>query len=169
MREIQRESGLSSGALYDYFENKDAIVIALAEQLLSLPSALLAAAADAPDPLAALLLVLERMRVSIGALNSNGGGLGVRIQFFAEATYEDSPSRETAQRLLGGIVEDVARALRAAAAAGVLRENADPQALAHAVTALLQGVVLQLAVGLELDLEAYFAAARSLLESQRAA
>lgn len=167
MREIQRESGLSAGAIYDYFESKEAIVLALAQELLALPEALLAAAANAPDPLAALELVLERMRVNLAALHAGGGTLGVRVQFLAEATVE-SPFRDMAQRFVGGIAEATAHALRAARDAGTLRADADPEALAHALTALVQGLVVQLAIGLEIDIERYFASVRSLLGSVRA-
>jgi len=167
MREIQRESGLSAGALYDYFESKEAIVLALGERLLAPPSALLAVAAGARDPLAAIELVLERMRVQFAALHAAGGTLEVRVQFLAEATFE-SPFREMAQEFVGGITGAVATALRAARAAGTLRADADPDVLAQALTALVQGLVVQLAVGLDVDIERYFATIRTLLESQRA-
>lgn len=167
MREIQRESGLSAGALYDYFESKDAIVLALGEKLLAPPTALLAAAADARDPLAAIQLVLERMRVNLAAVHGAGGTLEVRLQFLAEATVP-SPFREMAQEFVGGVTEAVATALRAASAAGTLRADADPDVLAQALTALVQGLVVQLAVGLDVDIERYFATIRTLLESQRA-
>jgi len=167
MREIQRESGLSAGALYDYFESKDAIVVALGEKLLAPPTALLAAAADARDPLAAIQLVLERMRVNLAAVHAAGGTLEVRLQFLAEATVE-SPFRGMAQEFVGGVTEAVATALRAANTAGTLRPEADPDVLAQALTALVQGLVVQLAVGLDVDIERYFATIRTLLESQRA-
>jgi AcrR family transcriptional regulator len=167
MREIQRESGLSAGALYDYFESKEAIVLALGEKMLAPPSALLAAAANAHDPLAAVELVLERIRVNIAALHAAGGTLEVRVQFLAEATV-DSPFREMAQQFAGEMTEAVATALRAASTAGTLRADADPEMLAQALTALLQGLVVQLAIGLDIDIERYFATIRTLLESQRA-
>ena len=166
MREIQRESGLSAGALYDYFESKEAIVLGLGERMLAPPSALLAAAADARDPLAAIQLVLERMRANLAALRAGGGTLEVRVQFLAEATVE-SPFREMAQQFVGDITEGVATALRAASAAGTLRADADPDVLAQALTALVQGLVVQLAIGLDVDIERYFATIHTLLESQR--
>ena len=91
----------------------------------------------------------------------------MRVQFLGEATVE-SPFREMAQQFVGGITEAVATALRAASAAGTLRTDADPDVLAQALTALVQGLVVQLAVGLDVDIERYFATLRTLLESQRA-
>src|SRR5579862_7179517 len=88
MRDIQAECGLSTGTLYGHFESKEAIVLAIGEQILAPPRGLLALAAGAPDPLAALDLVLERTRVGLAALHAQGGVLGVRVQFFAEATRE---------------------------------------------------------------------------------
>ena len=162
MRDICSTSGLSAGAVYHYFESKDAIALALAEELLGQQVEALDALQDESDPVRALSSLMDQMLSNLAELDRAGQPLGLRLQFLAEATHAAQYRgfvREGMERILAGL----ASALRRAQVAGRLSADGDPDALAATLVALYQGLLLQLSVGVPTDVDRYAGAVRALM------
>lgn len=160
MQDLFAESGLSSGSFYRYFENKEDVIAAIAEENLLAVTALLrdlvlAAPERSPgEALAAVLEVIQR-----GNRENQLGAMAVLT--WAEALR--SPTlRDRFTELLGRMRRDLARLLAKQQAAGGLPADADPTALAKLFLAVVPGAILQLALFGERDLNGVPAAARAM-------
>jgi AcrR family transcriptional regulator len=158
MQDLFVESGLSSGSFYRYFENKDDVIAAIAEENLLAVTALvrdlvLADPERAPgDALAAVLDTIARRN-----RENHLGAMAVLT--WAEALR--SPAlRDRFTDLLGRMRRDLARLLATHQAEGRLSTDADPAALAKLFVAVVPGAILQLALFGERDLHGVAAAAR---------
>ncbi|WP_204249333.1 TetR/AcrR family transcriptional regulator [Frondihabitans sp. PAMC 28766] len=138
MPDIVEKSGLSVGAIYRYFTGKDEIVRAICEQgAQSLPGELTAPAIRA---------FLEEVQT----LSKQRGHAQLVAQIYAEAAV--SPD-------VAGIVRTQLDEVRARLAALVPeRDAADARRMAVAFAALCQGYSLQMAVGVDVDVDAATAA-----------
>lgn len=160
MQEIADEAGLSAGALYRYFDGKQALVEALAT-------------AGREQKRGAL----RRLRVGGGV-----GALADAISTMLEPLH--APEADAAVRLdvrlwgealdheelravvageLDALMRPIADYLRAEREAGRISGTADPEGVARAVVGLLTGLELQRAYVPDLDVDAYRAAVRALL------
>jgi AcrR family transcriptional regulator len=148
MQEIADEAGLSAGALYRYFDGKDGLVEALAawgrEQKRDALQEL--SAGGGPDGLARLVEAMLATLASDGA--TEAARLDVRL--WGEALGQPR-LRRLAKRELQGLIGPIAGYLRGEAAAGRVRSEVDPDALARAVVALLMGLELQKAFEPRID------------------
>jgi len=160
MQEIASEAGLSAGALYRYFEGKEALFEALAayaadrrvENLSSLESGRGAEG---------LAEVVAGMMAELGTGDADAS-VRLDVRLWAEAL--DHPSvLEIARRALASVREPVAGYVRAGQGAGTIRSVVDPEAVGRAVVSLLVGLELQRALGEDVDLENYRGAVRDLL------
>jgi AcrR family transcriptional regulator len=162
IRDICRACGLSAGAVYHYFDSKEAIALALAEELLGQQVEALGALENEADPFEALTSLTDAMLSNIAELHRAGQTFGLRVQFLAEATHSADYGRfvrEGLERVMAGL----ALALRRAQAAGRLSADRDAAALAAALVALFQGLIVQLSVGVQTDVDLYADAVRALL------
>lgn len=141
MQDIVRASGLSPGAIYGYFEGKEAIVDAIGADRHALETALVAAAAEARD----LREALRRLaREFFGLLRqpAERRRRRVALQVWAEALR----SPRLLRQVRGGV--DRPRALlsdlvRQAQGRGEVSPALSPDAVARVMIALFQGFVLQ--------------------------
>ena len=160
MQEIADEAGLSAGALYRYFDGKEGLIEALAawgrEEKLDALQEL--SPGGGPDALARLV---ETMLVS---LSSEGAAEAARldVRLWGEALGQPR-LRRLAKRELQGLIGPIAGYLRGEAAAGRVRSEVDPDALARAVVALLMGLELQKAFEPNVDTARISSAVRGLL------
>ncbi|HEU4947334.1 MAG TPA: TetR/AcrR family transcriptional regulator [Kribbella sp.] len=143
MADVIRESELSAGAVYGYFKSKDEIVAAIADEALSTVDEVftaILATEDVLTPVAALRTTLEHV---VRIAEAPGGDFTrVGLQAWAEALHNDTihATAEGKFRLLRGHFADVARR---AQADGTVAADADPEAVAQVMFALIPGFILQ--------------------------
>ncbi len=148
MQEICAEAGMSPGALYRYFDSKDAIIRAIAEDEREENARLLQALADAPD------LVTGLSRIGRAALEAGAdpdyGRLAVEI--IAEAARNPEVAaifRRNDAEVKAALME----ALRAAQRAGQLDTAVEPAAAAEILIALYEGLSTRALLNPEFDPE----------------
>jgi TetR/AcrR family transcriptional regulator, transcriptional repressor of aconitase len=163
MQDIVRESGLSAGAFYRYFESKEAIVAALAEEHHRSEAATLAEVDTAAGATEALT---ELVRTSLGRLDNDNERRWrrVTVQLWAEA-LRDPRIMEVARNGLDGPLDTVARIVARGQRDGTLPSGLDPQAAARVCAAIFQGLVLQQAWEPDLDVSAYMDAVLGILDA----
>jgi AcrR family transcriptional regulator len=162
MQDIFDEAGLSTGAVYRYFDSKEAIIEAIAEQRHSREAELIAEAMSVADPCQALHRLAdlyfgwlkdpeEKRRRRIGVLvwaeAVNHSGLRAVVQRGAD------------QRLL------LTGYLQGAKEQGALAPDADPEAITRVYLALFQGFILQQSWDPELDVDRYLDAVHDVIDA----
>lgn len=160
MQDIADEADLSAGALYRYFESKEALVRALAADSAGRRAEAFGRLEPGGGADALADLVFEMM----GALQTDDGEASVRLDVRLWAEMLDRP--EDRRLILGAfasVAEPVAAYARAERKAGRILREVEPEAVGRVVVSLLTGLELQRAYEAELDLEAYRAAAREML------
>jgi len=160
--EIVAEAGLSAGAIYRYFDSKDAIIEAVAAERHAHERSLLADAIAGDDPRASLRSFLERYFVWLGDPDEQRRRR-VNVYVWAEALHNP--------RLAGVVTSGLApldqsvRAVRAAVRSGAFPPGLDAEPFVRVVLALLQGFVLQQCWDPTVDLEGYRATALATLDA----
>lgn len=151
MRDIIAESGLSAGAVYGYFADKDALIAeAVATSLGSLGESLAALLASEPPLVPAELVA--RIAAAIDALAIREGYDLRRIALLGWAEAQRNPALAAGMRgFYGGAGQGLAQVARRWRAAGVIAADADPEAVAAAILALSFGYVVHTAVVGDLD------------------
>ena len=139
--DIVRESGVSQGTLYLYFETKDDIVVALADDRQQGEAFLNALAQSEPDPVHGLFLMIElygRSLVDRQRMEARRVG----IQGWAEALRNE----RIKDSVTGGIAKvraAIAQLIERGQRAGEVRADVDPGAAARIMIASFQGLILQ--------------------------
>lgn len=160
--EIVAEAGLSAGAIYRYFDSKDAIIEAVAAERHAHERSLLADALAGDDPRASLRSFLERYFVWLGDPDEQRRRR-VNVYVWAEALHNP--------RLAGVVTSGLApldqsvRAVRATVRSGAFPPGLDAEPFVRVVLALLQGFVLQQCWDPTVDLEGYRATALATLDA----
>jgi AcrR family transcriptional regulator len=160
--DISAESGLSNGALYRYFDGKDAIIEAIAAERHAQERALLDAALRNEDPRRAV----HEFVTAYFAWLADPDELRrrrVNVHVWAEALADD--------RLAAVVTAGVAPAREAedaiadAVEAGLLPAHVDATALVQLILALLQGFVLQAAWDPSVDAARFAASCTAVLDA----
>lgn len=162
MQAVAAEAGLSVGALYRYFDGKEALFAALAERAGERRSRLFGELEEGHDPgrLARLVAGLMEEMESPEALPS----VRLDIRLWAEAL--DDPALAGAVRsAFESIREPVASHLLQAQRSGEEASRREPEAVGRVVISLLVGLELQRAHDGELDVEAYRETVRTMLSA----
>ena len=160
--EIVAEAGLSAGAIYRYFDSKDAIIEAVAAERHARERSLLADALVGNDPRASLRSFLERYFDWLADPDEQRRRR-VNVYVWAEALHNP--------RLAGVVTSGLApldqsvRAVRAAVRSGAFPPGLDAEPFVRVVLALLQGFVLQQCWDPTVDLEGYRATALATLDA----
>jgi AcrR family transcriptional regulator len=140
MQDIFDESGLSTGAVYRYFDSKEAIIEAIAEQRHTKEAELIAEAAEVSDPRQGLHRLAD---LYFGWLSDpdEQRRRRVGVQVWAEAVHHPGirsvVQRGADQRLL------LAGILQQAQQRGMLPVDANPESITRVFLALFQGFILQ--------------------------
>lgn len=161
MRDIYAEAELSSGAVYHYFDGKDAIIRASFEFDYERSVALFEAAIGRDDPLQALHDLLDfffRGLESAAALNAPR----VNVQGWGEALV-NPPLHEALQQVFARILAAIEQIVRQAQAKGEIDSTIDPDAVARLFLSLYYGLELQLALYGKVDVASYARAIKTLL------
>jgi AcrR family transcriptional regulator len=150
--DIVRESGVSQGTLYLYFETKDDIVLALADDRHQGEAFLNALAQSEPDPVQGLFMMIELYghslndprRAEMRRIGIQGWGEALRNERIHESVTSGLA------KVRGAIERLVERGQRA----GEVRADVDPEAAARIMIASFQGLILQSSWGERFDLAA---------------
>jgi TetR/AcrR family transcriptional regulator, transcriptional repressor of aconitase len=163
MRDIYAEANLSPGAVYHYFDSKDAIIQASFEFDYQRSLALFDAASLSDDPLQALQdLCVFFFRGLEGAAALGAGR--VNVQGWGEALV-NPPLLETIRRVLDRTTESLAAIVRQAQALGQLDPALDPHAFGRMLLSLYYGLELQMALHPEVQVDSYLTVVKTLLLS----
>lgn len=160
MQEIAAKAGMSAGALYRYFDSKQALIEALAGAAAGRREEALKALRPGAGAAALAELVAEM----IGALGSAEAGSAARldVRLWAEA-LDHSEVREVVAKAFESLQGPIADYLRTERAAGRLREGVAADCVGRIVVALITGLELQRAYDPSLDLEGCGAAVGEML------
>lgn len=160
MQEIADEAGLSAGALYRYFDGKEALIAALAADAAKRRQEALSRL----EPGGGARRLADLVAELIDGLAGESAEASVRLDVRLWGEALDHPEVcETARGAFAGLREPVADYVCAERDAGRMRRNVDPEAVGRTVVSLLTGLELQRAYDADLDLEAYRDATRALL------
>lgn len=161
MKDIVKESGLSAGAIYNYFSSKGEIVDAIARARHTSERALLAAALSESNE-ALDLQGLARAFFASFAGEEHRKGRRVGIDVWAEALRNP----EVLTTVRRGVDEPLALLTQLVARSqdrDELSPDLDPEGIARVMIAVFQGFVLQQAWDPDTDSERYLAAVDAIL------
>jgi len=167
MKQIVQESGLSAGAIYNYFPSKAEIIDAIARERHTAETALLRGALEGgakPVDLSAL----SRAFFESFASNEHRDARRVGIEVWAEALRNPSVL-DTVRRGVDEPRRLLEQIVVACQARGELPQAIDPEGLARTIVAIFQGFVLQQAWDPETDIERYLGAVDAILSTLSAA
>src|SRR5215831_7407303 len=150
--DIVRESGVSQGALYLYFETKDDIIVALADDRHHGQAFLNALAKNEPDPVQGLFLLIELYGKGL-ADGRREDMRRVGVQGWAEALRNPAIHASILEGF-SAVREAITDLVRRGQASGQIRADIDAEAVPRVLTAIFQGLMLQTAWGEQFDLEA---------------
>lgn len=161
MRDIYDEAELSAGAVYHYFDSKDAIIEASFEFDYERSQALFESAIVRDDPVKA---VHELLDFFFQGLESAAmlGAPQVNAQSWGEALVKP-PLLNTIQRLLNSYLEALTKIISKAQAIGEIDQSLDPSAVGRMLLSLYYGLELQKALDNKVEIEPYVRAVKVLL------
>jgi len=163
MSDICQEADLSLGAVYNYFDSKAEITHAIAEESRGSLEVLFEALEEdrsAPEVLSEVLLRLGAFVEQPG--DAEEGGHRVRVRLWSEA-LRTSDVRDLLRENQETFVDRFAGVIRDGQVEGTVNEAMVPVALARALIALHQGMVLQAAVAPDEDARSVFDAVGALI------
>lgn len=163
MRDIYGEANLSPGAVYHYFDSKDAIIQASFEFDYERSVALFEAAIARDDPLQALHELLDFFfhgLASAAALNAPR----VNVQGWGEALV-NPPIHDALRQVFDRNLAALMQIIRKAQAKGEIDPTLESDAVARMLLALYYGLELQLALYGSVEVASYAKAIKTLLFS----
>lgn len=163
MRDIYDEANLSAGAVYHYFDSKDAIIEASFEFDYERSLALFESAIIRDDPVKALHELLDFFFHGLESAATLGASQ-VNVQSWGEALVKP-PLLETIRRVINNYLEALTKIVGKAQAAGDIDPALDPRAIGHMLLSLYYGLELQKALDNEIAIEPYAQAVKVLLFS----
>ncbi|MDT0309083.1 helix-turn-helix domain-containing protein [Streptomyces sp. DSM 44917] len=148
MADVFKETGLSAGAVYRYFPSKEAIVGAIAHEVLSTVRAAFDEAAAAPRP----PWPDEILEVALGRVTEVlVFPPPLVVQVWAE-TFRDPGLAAILREALSGLIDAWTSVVKAYQEQGMMRPDVDPAHVARTLLACAQGYMLQRAIMAPFDL-----------------
>ena len=163
MRDIVKKSGLSTGAIYQYFESKDAIVEEIAKERHDRERDIIIRAGDQVSVRDFLASLAEGF---FGALRDKNERKMRRlgVQLWAEA-LRNPKLLAIARRGIARPRKMLSRAIQRAQQAGEFPAGLEPDAAARVLIALFHGFILQQSWDHSTRLEPFLAVARAAFEA----
>lgn len=162
MQDVQREAGLSAGAIYLYFKSKNELILGIATRILDTLATLLpgepAADAELPD----LAGLVRRFLTEAERLQRDERLFVLALQIWAEAT-RDPLILESLQGSIAGLKARVRDVLARCQAQGLVPPEVDPAHLTMPLIGLAQGYIVQRVLLAETRLDDYLAGVEALL------
>jgi AcrR family transcriptional regulator len=163
MEDIIRESNLSVGAIYSYFQSKDQIIETLADERHDREKQLIQQAVARGDWTECLHLLVKGFYESLeDPIERKERRLGIHL--WAEALCNPKVLR-VIRRGINQPLELLSHAIAKAQADGKVRGEIDPDAAARVLIAVFHGFILQQAWDERTDVVAFAKAARSMAEA----
>jgi TetR/AcrR family transcriptional regulator, transcriptional repressor of aconitase len=145
VRRLEEETGLSRGAIFHHFRDKDSLFLAVAED-----DAATMVATVARDGLVQVLRDLLARAADPAAQPDVAGWLGTQLEVSRRLRTDRAFARRWAQRS-AAIADATRERLRRQNAAGVLRDDVPVDVLAQFLELAYDGLVLHLAMGRPTD------------------
>lgn len=163
MQDIQRESGLSAGAIYLYFRSKNEIVTGIVAEILETVGQAFEPR-DGSIPPAGVAELIDRVIDTADRLNETRGVFAIAVQIWAEA-QRDPALHASVIALFENVRTRVTRVLAGFQEQRVVDASADVPALTMAIIGLVQGYIIQRSLRLPVDREQYRRGAHALMRS----
>lgn len=161
MRDIYGEANLSPGAVYHYFDSKDAIIQASFEFDYQRSRGVFDAGIASDDPMQALRELIDFFFHGLDEAATLGAGR-VNVQGWGEALV-NPPLLAARRRVVEDYLDALAQMIGKAQAAGQIDPALDPRSAGRVLLSLYFGLELQKALDSEVAVESYAAAAKALL------
>jgi AcrR family transcriptional regulator len=163
LQDVFAEAGLSAGCVYNYFQSKDELMLAIAEERHNEERRLIGEASQTDDPIAALRQVARTFADEY--LKEDGlDNRRIALQTWSEAQI--NPFILSSVRAgMDAPRAQLAQLLRRGQAAKRLTSKLDADAIAQTVIALFHGSVLQKLWKPDIDSDAQFAVFEHFLRS----
>jgi AcrR family transcriptional regulator len=163
LQDVFAEAGLSAGCVYNYFQSKDELMLAIAEERHNEERRLIGEASQTDDPVAALRQVARTFADEY--LKEDGlDNRRIALQTWSEAQI--NPFILSSVRAgMDGPRAQLAQLIRRGQAAKQLTSKLDADAIAQTVIALFHGSVLQKLWKPDIDSDAQFAVFEHFLRS----
>ncbi|MBI4926690.1 MAG: TetR/AcrR family transcriptional regulator [Anaerolineae bacterium] len=161
MRDIYAEANLSPGAIYHYFDSKDAIIRASYEFDSQRGMALFEAALLRDDPIQALRELIDFFYQGLESA-AELAAPRVNVQGWGEALVNPA-LRDAIRQVFDRNLEALRHIVAKAQASGEVNPTLDPGAVARMLLSLYYGLELQLALYGKVDVEQYATAVKTLL------
>lgn len=163
MRDIYDEANLSPGAVYHYFDSKDAIIQASFDFDYQRSRDLFDAAQASGDALQALNDLIDFFFHGLRAA-ARLGASRVNVQGWGEALVNPRVGH-TVRQVTDSYLQALTSVVHQAQSAGQLDPSLDPLAVGQLLLSAYYGLELQLALNPDVNVDQYAAAAKALLRS----
>jgi len=164
MQDIQREAGLSAGAIYLYFKSKDELIIGIVGQILDTLTHLLPREPADDVAVPSLASLIRRILGEAERLHREHRIFVLALQVWAEAV-RNPVMLATLRTSIDSVRGQLELALERFQAQGLVRPDADRGHLALVIVGLGQGYIVQRAMLDDLTLDGYLSGIESLLAS----
>jgi AcrR family transcriptional regulator len=138
--DVVRESGVSQGTFYLYFETKDDVIAALADDRSQSDALINAIAGAETDPVIGLTILFDLHGSTLGDAQ-RADERRVAIQGWAEALRSE-PIRERLLANTARVQHEIARLIERGQQTGRFKADAEPQGVARTLMALFRGLTL---------------------------
>jgi AcrR family transcriptional regulator len=155
LQDVFAESGLSAGCVYNYFQSKDELMVAIAEERHEEERQLIGEASEKDDPVVALRQIARTFADKY--LKEDGlDKRRIALQTWSEAQINPLILSSVRTGLDGPRVQ-LAQLIRRGQAAKQLTSTLDADVIAHTMIAIFHGSVLQKLWKPDIDSDAQFA------------
>jgi len=161
MREIYSEANLSPGAIYHYFDSKDAIIRASFEFDSQRGKAIFESALERDDPLQALHELIDFFFQGLESAASLSAPR-VNVQGWGEALVNPS-LQDSIRQIFDQNLEVLRKIIIKAQVKGEINPELDPISVARMLLSLYYGLELQLALYGKVEISKYVAAVKKLV------
>lgn len=161
MRDIYQEAKLSPGAVYHYFESKDAIIQASFSFDLQRGRDQFVAATASDDPVQALLGLIDFFFQGLESAAALGAGR-VNVQGWGEALVNPT-LMATLHLVLESSLDSLTELVQRAQEMGQIDRSLDSRSVGRVLLSLYYGLELQRAVNPDIEIAPYVAAIKATL------